>query len=124
MFVFSCYSSSRISGMLPRADNNTAIGRVESNCAAIINIIINNGTLKNIPTTPHIIPQNTRFKRIANVDRFKVFPVSFGSKILPKNISKPINPTAVSIARCTDGPIASANSIGSAHAMIEPIVGI
>ena len=113
-----------MSGIFPFADNSTAIGRVESNWAVMIKIIINKGTLRNIPTTPHIIPQNTKFIKIANVDRFNAWPVNFGSNIFPNNISIPIKPIAVMAATSNDGPIANANNIGNAQANIDPIVGI
>lgn len=89
-----------------------------------MNIATNNGTLKNMPAMPQIIPQNTRFINIANVDRFKVFPVNFGSNILPNMICSAINPTAVNNGCCNDGAVTNEYNIGNAHATIAPIVGI
>ena len=82
------------------------------------------GTLKNMPAGPQIIPQNTRFINIANVDIFNVFPVNFGSNIFPNIISRPINESAVNIGKCHVSPLINAYAIGKAHAKIEPIVGI
>ena len=87
-----------------------------------MNIATNNGTLKNMPAMPQIIPQNTRFINIASVDRFKVLPVNFGSNILPNIICSAINPTAVN--NCNDGAVTNEYNIGNAHATIAPIVGI
>jgi hypothetical protein len=110
--------------MFPSADNRIAIGRVMSNWAQIINIATNIGTLKNIPATPHTIPQNTRFIKIASVDKFNVLPVNFGSIILPNKICNPIKPTAVNIGCCNDGADTNEYKIGKLHAIIAPIVGI
>ena len=106
------------------ADNKTAIHLVESNCAVMMNIATSNGTLKNIPAIPQIIPQNTRFINIANVDRFSVLPANFGSSMLPNITCSAISPTAVKIGCCNDGAVISEYSIGKAHATIAPIVGI
>lgn len=84
----------------------------------------NNGTLKNMPAIPHIMPHTTRFINIANVDRFRVLPVNFGSMIFPNNICRPIKPTAVNIGSCNVGYDTNEYSIGRPHATIAPIVGI
>ena len=110
--------------MLPSADSSIAIGRVESNCAHTMYIATNIGTLKNIPATPHIIPQNTRFIKMARVDKFNVLPVGFGSIIFPNSICNPISPTAVNIGCCNDGADTNEYKIGKLHAIIAPIVGI
>ena len=110
--------------MLPSADNSTATQRVESNCVQIIYIATNIGTLKNIPAIPHIMPQNTRFINIANVDRFNVLPVSFGSNMFPNTICRPIKPMAVKIGCWIDGADTNEYSIGNEHAINAPMVGI
>ena len=89
------YSSYFLSGIFPSADSKIAIQRVESNCAVIMNVATSKGTLKNIPAIPQIMPQNTKFIKMANVDKFSVLPVNFGSNILPKSICRPIKPIAV-----------------------------
>lgn len=100
------------------------MGRVVSNWAQMINVATNIGTLKNMPATPHIMPQNTKFINIASVDRFNVLPVNFGSIILPNKICMAIKPMAVRIGCCNVGADTSEYSIGSVHATMAPIVGI
>lgn len=97
---------------------------MESNCAVMINIAAKIGTLKNIPAMPHNTPQNTKFIKIANVDRFNVFPIIFGSKMFPNMISSVTNPTVVKNGKCNESPEINAYRIGNEHATIEPIVGI
>ena len=82
------------------------------------------GTLKNIPAGPQIIPQKTKFINIASVEIFNVFPVNFGSSMFPKTTSRAIKEIAVNAAKCQVSPLIKAYAIGSAHARIEPIVGI
>ena len=89
--------------MFPSVDNNTAIQRVESNWAHVMYSATNRGTLKNMPAIPHIMPQTTRLIKMANVDRFSVLPVNFGSIILPNSICSPINPIAVNNGCCSVG---------------------
>ena len=90
----------------------------------MIYIATSMGTLKNMPAMPHIMPQNTRLINIANVDRFRVFPVNFGSIILPNSICKAIKPTAVRIGCCSVGAVTNEYNIGRPHATIAPIVGM
>ena len=73
---------------------------------------------------PQIIPHTTRFIKIASVDRFNVFPVNFGSIILPNNICNEIRPIAVKIGCCKVGADTKEYKIGSVHATIAPIVGM
>ena len=94
LHLFCVFYSSLLSGILPSVESNIAIQRVESNWAVTINTATSNGTLKNIPATPHIKPQNTKFIKIASVERFNVLPVSFGSMIFPNTICNPISPNA------------------------------
>ena len=82
------------------------------------------GTLKNIPAMPQIIPQNTKFINIANVEMFNVCPVNFGSKIFPNITSIAISDVAVNTGKCHVSPLINAYKIGSAQASIEPRVGI
>ena len=82
------------------------------------------GTLKNIPAGPQIIPQNTKFINIASVEIFNVFPVNFGSTIFPNTISNETNAIAVNNGKCHVSPLIKAKAMGSAHANIDPIVGI
>ena len=82
------------------------------------------GTLKNIPAGPQIIPQNTKFINIANVDMFNVFPVNFGSIMFPKTISMAIKEMAVNNGKCHVSLLINAKAIGNAHDNIEPMVGI
>ena len=122
-FFYLVYSS-RLSGKFPSEDNNTAIHRVESNWAVVMNIATRMGTLKNIPATPHIMPQNTRFISIASVDRFNVFPVRRGSKMFPNKTCNDTRPMAINSGSRNECAVANENSIGIAHAIMEPIVGI
>lgn len=110
--------------MLPSVDSSTAIQRVESNWAQMMYSATNNGTLKNMPAMPQIIPHTTKFIKIANVDRFNVLPVSFGSIMLPNKICKPIRPIAVKIGCCNVGADASEYNIGRPHAINAPMVGM
>ena len=77
-----------------------------------------------MPARPQIMPQNTRFINIANVDMFNVFPVNFGSIIFPNMISKAIKDIAVNNGICHVSALISAKAIGSTHERIEPIVGM
>ena len=77
-----------------------------------------------MPATPHIMPQTTRFIRIANVDRFNVLPVNFGSIMFPNKICNEIKPTAVRIGCCKVGADTNEYNIGREHATIAPMVGI
>ena len=110
--------------MLPSADSNTAIQRVESNWAQMMYSATNNGTLKNMPAMPQIIPHTTKFIKIANVDRFNVFPVNFGSMMFPNIICRPISPNEIRTISFNDAPDMAANNIGIVHPRIAPIVGI
>lgn len=110
--------------MVPSVDNNTAIQRVESNCAHVMYSATNSGTLKNIPAIPHIMPQTTRLIKMAKVDRFSVLPVNFGSMMFPKSICRPISPIAVNNGCCNVGADANVYNIGRPHAINAPMVGM
>ena len=77
-----------------------------------------------MPASPQIIPQNTKFINIANVDIFNVFPVNFGSIIFPKTISKDIKAMAVNNGKCHVSLLIKAKAIGKAQDSMEPIVGM
>ena len=89
-----------------------------------MNIAAKIGTLKNIPAMPHNNPQNTKLINMANVDRFNVFPIIFGSNMFPNMISNNIKPPAVKNGNCIESAEINAYKIGNAHATMEPIVGM
>jgi hypothetical protein len=60
-----------------------AIGLVAGTWEKTIIDITSSGTHRNIPGIPQIKPHRERFNRIINGLRFKEFPMSLGSRILP-----------------------------------------
>ena len=80
--------------MSPLSDNIIAIGFVLGNCDKIIIITTDIGTLKNIPVIPQIEPHIDNAINVARELMLSVFPINFGSNILP--IITCIVPTRIS----------------------------
>ena len=89
-------------------------------------VIIKNGTHRNIPATPQIVPHNARLKRITTGLRFREVPINLGSIIFPMVIcNAPIqNSTIKNREKPSELDCANAMVAGKTVAIIEPTVGI
>ena len=108
----------------PSALSNTANHRVFLNCAKTIMAITVNGAARNAPAMPHSAPQIASASNTTIVDRFSDSPVKRGCTKLPiANCQNP-TPAATSPTRHSSSNSTSANTVGKAKAISEPIVGI
>ena len=69
----------------PFSESMIATGRVFGNSEKMMMVITVMGTLKIIPVTPQIVPQNAKAKMVTKALMFMVFPISFGSRMFPTN---------------------------------------
>ena len=83
--------------------------------------ITKRGTLKNIPTRPHIFPINDKKIIKAIGLMFKVLPISFVSKKFPINICETSNKIKVSIGVKNSINWMVANKEGNTTARSDPM---
>jgi hypothetical protein len=69
--------------MFPFSERSIATDLVFLKRASIILIDVISGTARNAPITHHKLPQKRSERSITNQLIFSLFPISFGSMILP-----------------------------------------